>query len=410
MSSHTLEPVSLTAITDARQRIAGAVANTPCPEAMALGELTGCRVFCKLEYLQRTGSFKERGAANALIQLADDQRQRGVIAASAGNHALALACHGRRLNIPVTVVMPAYAPLIKVSTCRQLGATVISHGESFSEARAHADALAQQQAMTYIHGYDDADIIAGQGTLGFELLEQVPEMDAVIVPVGGAGLIAGVATAIKAHRPDVQIIGVESANMPGFSAAMKAGKPVTIATQSSLADGLAVGCVGERAFATVQGKVDRVLTVDETTLALAVLRLMELEKAVVEGAGAVPLAALLSGQLPELTGKTVVLPLCGGNIDPLVMRRMIESGLAHDGRLSKLVLAISDRPGGLARLTELIARCGASIQDIQHDRIFAGPDAASVRVHCVVETHDADHRDRLIAELSQAGFGIETSR
>lgn len=388
-----------TAIKAARARIADAVAVTPCAESIALSELTGCRVFCKLEYLQRTGSFKERGAANALAQLDEDRRRRGVVAASAGNHALALACHGQRLRIPVTVVMPRFAPLIKAATCRKLGATVISCGESFSDARTRADELVRERGFTYIHGYDDPDVIAGQGTLGLEILEQVPEVDAVIVPVGGGGLIAGVATAVKARRPDVKVIGVEPARMPSYAAALAEGRPVAIAPMPTLADGLAVGLVGTNAFAASRSLVDQLVHVEEADLALAVLRLLELEKAVVEGAGAASLAAILGGKLESLRGRTVVLPLCGGNIDPLTLHRVIEHGLAADGRLHQLQVQISDRPGGLADLTRVLADAGASVQDIRHDRVFAGPDVARVRVQMLIETRDRAHFDELCLQL-----------
>ena len=388
----------------ARDRIRGSVAVTPCPESIALSELTGCRVFCKLEYLQRTGSFKERGAANALAQLGDEQRRLGVIAASAGNHALALAYHGQRLGIPVTVAMPQFAPLIKAATCRRLGATVIMGGDSFASARAKADELVKSQGLTYVHGFDDPHVIAGQGTLGLEVLEQVPDFDAIIVPLGGCGLMAGVATAIKSTRPGVQVIGVEPARMPSYSAALRAGHPVAIEPQSTLADGLAVGRVGENAFAACRPRVDRVVQADESALALAVLRLVELEKAVVEGAGAASLAALLCGQLDELRGRTVVLPLCGGNIDPITLHRVIEHGMAVDGLLHAMHLQISDRPGGLATLTRLFADAGASIHDIRHDRIFAGPDVSQVRAQVVVETRDSEHFDEVCQRLKAHGF------
>ena len=244
-------------ILQARQRIADAVYVTPCAESGPLSELCGCQVFCKLEYLQRTGSFKERGARNALVQLPQDKQHRGVIAASAGNHALALAFHGAQLKIPVTVVMPQFAPLIKQTRCRRKGATVILHGETFAEARARADEIAAERSLTYIHGYDDPDIIAGQGTMGLEILEQVPNIDAVIVPIGGAGLIAGVSLAIKHLQPRVQIIGIEPEHAANYSAAVAAGQPVNIKLKPTLADGLAVGRVGANAFAIARDRVDR---------------------------------------------------------------------------------------------------------------------------------------------------------
>jgi threonine dehydratase len=329
-----------------------------------------------------------------------------VIAASAGNHALGLAYHGALLGIPVTVVMPDYAPLIKVSTCRRLGANVIIHGGSFSDARTQADILAADNGLTYIHGFDDAAIIAGQGTLGLEILEQVPDLDAVVVPIGGAGLIAGVSLAIKSLRPEVEVIGVEAENTPCYSAAMRNGSPVMIESQPTLADGLAVGQIGDRAFAIARQHVDRLVSVTEHDLALAVYRLMELEKSVVEGSAAAPLAAILSGKLTHLNGKNVALILCGGNIDLTILDRIIEYGLVADGRLCRFTAMISDRPGGLSELTRLIASTGASVKDIAHDRAFSGADMAAVKAVCVVETTDRDHIDRLHDVLRQAGIEI----
>jgi threonine dehydratase len=387
-------------IAAARERIAGAVLFSPCPESVALSELTGCRVYCKLDYLQRTGSFKERGARNALVLLTPAQRQRGVIAASAGNHALALACHGRELGIPVTVVMPRFAPLIKVATCRRFAARVVLHGDSFADAKAEADGLAVAEGLTYIHGFDDPAVIAGQGTIGLELIEQVPQLDAVIVPVGGGGLIAGVSLAIKSLRPDVEIIGVEAEVMPGYSAALAAGKAVALPPRPTLADGLATTRLGELAFAIARQHVSRVVAASEEQIALSILRLIELEKSVVEGAAAAPLAALIGGKLPELRGKALALILAGGNIDPLVLGRVIEIGLAADGRIARLVATISDRPGGLAHLASIIAAAGASVQQITHDRIFSGPDVSSVRVVCDVETRDRQHLAELLSALA----------
>ena len=400
-------PVKLDDIRAAQARIAGAVAVSPCPESPALSELTGSRVFCKLDSLQRTGSFKERGARNALLLLTDEHRKRGVIAASAGNHALALACHGRELQIPVTVVMPRFAPLIKVATCRRFAANVVLHGNDFAEAKAKADELAAAGGLTYIHGYDDPAVIAGQGTIGLELLDQVPALEAVVVPVGGAGLIAGVSLAIQSLKPAVQIVGVEDEVMPSFTRALEVGQPIAVPARATLADGLATTRVGTNALAIAKSRVDRVVTVSEELIALSILRLIELEKSVVEGAAAAPLAALLSGKLPELRGKCVALLLCGGNIDPLILGRVIEVGLAADGRLARLVATISDRPGGLAHLARIVAETGASIQQITHDRVFSGPDVSSVRVICDVETNDRQHFQRLIAALEQSGIAVK---
>ncbi|MCX6894903.1 MAG: threonine ammonia-lyase [Verrucomicrobia bacterium] len=382
---------------------------TPCPQSIPLSEITGMKVFCKLEQLQRTGSFKERGARNALLQLPPEQRQRGVIAASAGNHALGLAYHGQLLGVPVTVVMPRFAPLMKVMNCRRFGATVELHGADIGEARAHADKIAAAKKLTYINGFDDPAIIAGQGTLGLEIVEQVPDVDAVIVPVGGAGLIAGVALAVKALKPGVKIIGVEPERAASFTAALTAGKPVAIEVKPTLADGLSVPRVGDNAFALARELVDKTVLVGEREIALAILRLLELDKSVVEGAGAAPLAACLAGLVPELKGKNVVLPLCGGNIDTPILGRVLERGLVSDGRLCRFTATISDRPGGLARFAGLIAEAGASIIEIEHDRAFSSEDLNTVNVHCVVETRNLAHADELRARLAQEGFAISSA-
>jgi threonine dehydratase len=396
-------PLALSDIQSARARIANGIYMSPCVESIPLSQLTGAHIYCKLDYLQRTGSFKERGARNALELLAPEQRRRGVIAASAGNHALGVAYHGGLLGVRVTVVMPRFAALIKVSSCRALGATVILHGADVNEARIRAEAIAQRDGLTFLHPFDNPAVIAGQGTMALEILEQTPDTEAIVVPVGGGGLIAGIGVATKALRPDVRVIGVESENAASLVAAIAAGGPVDVVLKPTLADGLAVTRVGVHSFAALQGVVDRVVTVDEASIALAILRLIELEKSVVEGAGATPLAALLAGKLPELRGKRVVLALCGGNIDLTMLDRVIEVGLVADGRLARFTVSITDRPGGLARLADVIASTGASIKEIMHDRAFSGPDLSEVRVVCVVETTGRAHIDELHRALADAG-------
>src|ERR1044072_3094380 len=287
----------------ARERIAGAIFYLPCPPSIALSEITGMQIYCKLDNLQRTGSFKERGARNALAQLEPEQQKRGVIAASAGNHAQALAYQGKLLGIPATVVMPKFAPLIKIGNCQKLGATVVLHGKDFAEAKAHAHKIGEERGLAYIDGYDDPAIIAGQGTLGLEIVEQVPDLAAVIVPVGGGGLLAGVALAVKSLRPNAKIIAVEAEHVASLSAAIREGKPAPIISQPTLADGLGIAQVGHNAFEIAASRVDRTLTVTEEQIAVAILRIVELEKGVVEGAAATPLAAWLAGQLPGLGSK-----------------------------------------------------------------------------------------------------------
>jgi threonine dehydratase len=402
--------VTLSDVRAAQRRIAGGVTATPCAPSIPLSEITGADIFCKLENFQRTGSFKERGARNALLKLSAAQKNRGVIAASAGNHALGLAYHGKLLGIPVVVVMPDYAPLIKITTCQRLGARVIVQGRDFAEARAHANTFVDAEGLTYVHGFDDPAIIAGQGTIGLELLRQVRNLDAIVCPIGGAGLIAGIGVAVKALRPRVRLIGVESAHTGNFSAAQRAGRPVRVARQPTLADGLATLIVGANAFELARHSVDEVVSVSEDWIALAILRMVELEKTVVEGAAAAPLAAMMAGRLPKLRGKRVALIVGGGNIDPAILSRVIEKGLVHDGRLTRFTAKISDRPGGLAELSRVIASCGASIKDIAHDRAFSGADVSAVNAVCTVETRDRAHITALHRALKKHGFRLTVER
>ena len=403
-------PVTLSDIRAAQRRIAGGVIVTPCPASIPLSEITGAQIFCKLENFQRTGSFKERGARNALLRLSLAQKKRGVIAASAGNHALGLAYHGKLLGIPVAVVMPDYAPLIKITTCEKLGARVIMGGQDFAEARAAADGFVASEGLTYIHGFDDPDIIAGQGTLALEILKQVVHLDAIVCPIGGGGLIAGISIAVKALNPRVKIIGVESAHTGNFAAALRAGRPVMVPRQATLADGLATLTVGANAFALARGRADEIVRVSENWIALAILRMVELEKTVVEGAAAAPLAALMAGTLPHLAGRRVALVVSGGNIDPAILSRVIEKGLVHDGRLIRFTASVSDRPGGLATLCRVIADAGASIKDVVHDRAFSGPDVYAVHAVCTVETRDHAHIAALHRALRKHGFPLVVSR
>jgi threonine dehydratase len=406
MNTDPVSEVSLSQIVEARSRLQGAIVRTPCTESAALSELTGARIFCKQEHLQRTGSFKERGARNALAQLTREQARLGTIAASAGNHALGLAWHGRSLGIPVTVVMPRFAPLVKVARCRQFGATVVLYGDTFDEARSEADRITQKHQLTYIHPFDDPRVIAGQGTLAFEILEQVPDAEAIVVPVGGGGLMAGVSTVLHALKPSLQIIGVEPANAACFAAGLAAGMPVRVSTKFTLADGLAVAEAGRHTLGIVARLANRMVTVEEEALALAMLRLAELEKCVIEGAGAAGLAALMADSLPELQGRRVVLLLSGGNIDPLAHSRVIERGLAADGRIYRFDALISDRPGGLAHLSGVLASAEANVTEIVHNRTFAGPDLSRVHVLCTVETRDRAHIEEIKQRLAENGVEL----
>uniref|UniRef100_A0A915J448 Serine racemase n=1 Tax=Romanomermis culicivorax TaxID=13658 RepID=A0A915J448_ROMCU len=372
-------------VSAAAYRIKNGITKTVCTRSNQLSTKLGMDIYFKKDFLQVTGSFKERGARNTLLQLDKVQRDKGVIAASAGNHALALSYHGQLLNIPVTVVMPVTAPLMKISLCRQYGADVIVYGEDLGESKEKAMNFAQSKGLLYINGYDHPHIIAGQGSMGIEIVDQVENVDAVVVPVGGAGLIAGVAVAVKHLCPSAKIIGVEAERCPSFTRALEAGKPVHVKPGSTTADGLSVPTVGYNAFETARRLVDKVVCVSEEFIALAILRLIEVEKAVVEGAGAIGLAALIAGLLPELQGKRVVLPLCGGNIDTTVLGRCIERGLAVDRRLVRFSVTVSDRPGGIAELAQLLCSCGASIKDILHERAWVKTDIFCVNVKLVVE-------------------------
>jgi threonine dehydratase len=399
-------PVPLDAIRAARERIKDAIYHSPCPYSLLLSRLCGCEVYCKLDHLQVTGSFKERGARNKLLLLSPEARKGGVVAASAGNHAQALAYHGQELGIAVHVVMPKWAPLIKVSNCRNFGADVILHGESYDEATAHAKSLAESKRFTYVPGFDDPDIIAGQGTMGLEILEDVPDVDAVVVPVGGGGLIAGVGVAIKSLRPQARVIGVEPEHAPTLNVSLKAGHVVRIDTKPTLADGLAIAEVGKLCFEIARQVVDDLVMVNEAQIAMSVLRLLELEKTVVEGGGAVPLAAALQRSM-SLEGKKVVLCLCGGNIDVTLISKIIERGLALDGRLCRVVTQMSDRPGSLARLAGVLAATGASVKEVYHDRNFGPADVGSVAIAAVLETRDFAHIDQIKTALREAGIAFQ---
>jgi threonine dehydratase len=388
-------------------RVYDVARETPLDVAPRLSRRLFAEVLLKREDLQPVFSFKLRGAHNRIAQLGEKERTRGVIAASAGNHAQGVAFSARHLGLRAVIVMPVTTPEIKVEAVRAMGAEVVLSGDSYSEAQARCDALAAETGLAFVHPFDDLLVIAGQGTIGEEILRQSHgRLDAVFVPVGGGGLIAGIGTVMKARAPQVSVIGVEPEAAASLTAALAAKTPTTVTLAPTLADGLAVSRVGDIPFASDVRVVDRVVTVDEAAIALAILRLIELEKSVVEGAGATPLAAFLAGKLPELAGRKVVLTLCGGNIDTNMLGRVIDVGLVADGRLARFTVSVLDRPGGLARLTATIAQAGASIHELTHDRAFSGPKVSEVRVVCVVETTGPEHVRELHAALAAAGFDV----
>ena len=394
-------PITFEDISRANYAIRNGIVRTHCDYSSSISEICGTDIYLKKDFMQRTGSFKERGARNALLSLNDEERKIGVVSASAGNHALALAWHGRDLGIPVTCVMPVTAPFAKLDKCRKYGANVILHGEHIGEAKEYAQS--KYSNSKYINGYDDPEICAGAGTMGIEILEQVPDVDVVLVPVGGCGLIAGVSLAIKTMRPRTKVIGVEPENVASFTAALAAGKPVNGFKEPTLADGLAVPVVGSTSFSIARRFTDSVALVGEENIALAMLMYIEQEKIVVEGGGAAALAAIMPGGplFGQFKGQKVVVCVCGGNVDSTMLGRVIERGLAADGRLIRFVCTFSDRPGGLAKLTQRISDLGGNIKDIYHERAWLGKAQAVDLVHakCIVETTSRAQSETVIEGL-----------
>jgi threonine dehydratase len=397
--------ITVVDVEEARERIKEQIYLSPFPYSETISRLTGNRVFFKLENLQLTGSFKERGALNRLLTLSPEEAQRGVIAASAGNHGMALAFHSHRLNIAATIVMPVFAPLIKVSRVRQYGAQSVLHGNDYDTALAEAQRLSQERGMTFVSAFNDPWIVAGQGTIGFELYEQNADLDAVVVPVGGGGLIAGIALVLKTLNPKITIIGVQAEAVPSMKTALAGGAPVRLPPATTIADGIAVRRVGETPFALVKEFVDDIVTVSEGEIANAVLLLLEIEKTVAEGAAAVPLAALMNKKI-SLTGKNIGLIVSGGNIDMNLISRIIETGMIQDGRQCRLNVIVTDRPGNLARLTQRIADLGANILQIGQSRGFGRIAIGETEVELVLETTGSDHIQRLCAGLSRDGFRV----
>jgi threonine dehydratase len=399
--------VKLSDIHEARGRIQDGIVQTPCKPSQAFQKELPSRLFWKFENLQRTGSFKDRGALNKLLQLTPEERGRGIVTASAGNHAQAVAYHAERLGISATVVMPEFTPLIKVANTRGYGARVIQQGATLSDGLKEVMRLVDEEGLTLVHAFDDDAVIAGQGTIGLELVEQVPDLDTVVVPIGGGGIISGVAMAVKSFKPSVRVLGVEADAAASASASREAGEVVPLENAETLADGIAVKRIGDRTFPIIQELVDDIVTVDEESIARAVLLLLEREKTVVEGAGAVPLAALLSGGIPLAAEERVVGVLCGGNIDVNMISRIIERGLVDDGRLAHLIVKVRDRPGSLSFLTDLVAGMGANILDLHHRRGFADISVGDVEIVIEVETRGQDHVAEIIQALEERGVGVE---
>lgn len=390
----------------ARERVRNEIVLTPCARTRLFQELVPGRLHFKFENRHRTGSFKERGALNRLLALTDEERSRGVITASAGNHAQAVAFHANRLGIPATVLMPEPTPLIKVSNTRRHGAEVILHGQRFSQAIEESRRLEAERNLVMVHAFDDEAVVAGQGTVGLEILEQTPDVDVVVVPLGGGGLIGGIATAVKSLKPGVRVIGVEVEAAPSARHSLDAGRIVAVETGETLADGIAVKAPGAVTFPLLQRYVDDVVLVGEEEIARAILLLLEREKSVVEGAGAAGLAALMAGRIPVDADETVVTVLCGGNIDLNILSRIIDRGMVDDGRMARLVVTVRDRPGSLARLTRLVAQEGANVLEIAHQRAFADISVGDVEIVMHLETRGRDHVQGIIQVLQEDGTRV----
>ncbi len=391
-------------IVAARARIRDSIYLSPCARSETFSKLTGLNVYFKLENLQMTGSFKERGSLNRILQLSDDERRAGVICASAGNHAQGVAYHATRLGMRAVIVMPEHTPLIKVVCTREYGGEVVLHGDNYDAACDEARRLAEAEGLTFVHAFDDDAVIAGQGTIGLELLEQVPNLEAVIVPIGGGGLIAGIACAVKAAKPDAIVVGVETARLASARAAVEKGGPVALAAASTLADGIAVRRIGDRTYPLIRDCVDEIVTVDEEEIANAILLLLEREKTLAEGAGAAPVAAVVNQKTSLPLGKHTALVIGGGNIDVNMLSRIIERGLAKDARVVKLEIRLKDTPGALQALLGLLAAHRGNVLDIVHSRAFGGVGLGETIVSVTLEARGHDHAKEILAALRGAGY------
>jgi len=393
--------LQLSDIQQAAERLRGQVLETPCVESSTLSQISGAQVFLKFENLQFTASFKERGAYNKLVQLSPAERARGVIAMSAGNHAQGVAYHAERLGIRAVIVMPRFTPGVKVARTRGFGAEVVLHGDTLEAARLHAEELARAQGLVFVSPYDDEAIMAGQGTLALEMLAAQPQLDTLILPVGGGGLIGGVATAAKALKPGIQVVGVQTLRFPGVVNAVT-GSALPQGT-STIAEGIAVGGPGAACLPLIRQHVDEMLLVDEGDVEQAIVMLLEIEKTLAEGAGAAALAALLKHRA-RFAGRRVGLVLSGGNIDPMLLAAIIGRGMVRSGRLARVVVSTRDVPGSLARITALVAEAGANVQEIHHQRAFTLLAAQHVDIEMVLQTRDATHVQELLDAFAAHGM------
>jgi threonine dehydratase len=404
MSTTEASTLTLADVLAARERLNGAVYRTPCERSEMLSRQTGQNIFLKLENLQMTGSFKERGALNKIATLTKEQARRGVVAASAGNHAQGVAYHATQRGIRSVIVMPLTTPLVKVQATRNFGAEVVLHGANYDAACEEATRRCQADGMTFIHPFDDALVMAGQGTIGLELLEQVENLEAVVVPIGGGGLIGGIACAVKELRPEVRVVGVQTSRLPSMQAAVREHHPVTLEPAMTIADGIAVRRAGEITYPVVARYVDEIVTVDEDEIASAILTLLEREKTLAEGAGAAGLAAILQRRTSLPAGTRTAVIVGGGNIDVTLLSRIIERGLVQDGRLIRLRIHLLDRPGALTELTQIIAAHNANIVDTLYNRAYYGVNLGDTAIDITMETRGREQVEELLAALTAAGY------
>jgi threonine dehydratase len=401
-----LSLVTLQTIREANARIRDSVYVSPFARSEMFSQKVGNSIYLKLENLQMTGSFKERGGLNKILLLTDEERRRGVITASAGNHAQGVSYHSTKRGIRALICMPLTTPMVKVTATREYGAEVLLVGANYDETCSEAQRICAEQKLTFIHPFDDEAVIAGQGTIGIEMLEAVPDLDAVVVPVGGGGLIAGVACALKELRPSIEVIGVETSKLPSMKAALEHCEIVTLPAAKTIADGIAVRRAGDITFPLVQKYVDRIVTVDEEQIANAILLLLEKEKTLTEGAGAVAAAAVLHHLIPHRDKKIGVL-ISGGNIDVTLLSRIIERGLVQDGRLLRIRIHLPDHPGALQRLATIIADQKANIIETLHDRAYYGVVLGDTVIDITMETRGPEHIVEIKAALESAGYNHE---
>jgi threonine dehydratase len=398
--------VSLAEIKQAEQRIRDFIYFSPCQLSADLSGMTGQQVYLKLDNLQRTGAFKERGALNRILLLTEGEKQRGVVAASAGNHAQAVAYHATQRGIRARIVMPLMTPLVKISATRGFGAEVILHGSNYDEACDEALRLCSSDGMIFLHPFDDYAVINGQGTIGLELLEQVPGLEAVVVPIGGGGLISGVACALKESNPAIRVVGVQTERLPSMLRAIANGGPITLPAEATIADGIAVRRAGELTLPQVERFVDEIVTVDEEEIANAIMLLLEKEKTLAEGAGAVALAALLQKKT-SLRGERTAVLVCGGNIDVSLLARIIERGLVKDGRRVRIRVHLADRPGALHQLTKILSDQRANIVETLHNRAYYGVNLGDTVIDITLETRGAAHITAIANALEMEGYRYE---